>query len=127
MALNRGNENMLNFTVHNIVGMSRWPKLIIFPIYIFSVEFCDDGNLLNGDGCDVKCRIEELFHCTGLCLFLAQIYVSVQFILNETRNWRHEVKFKSMDSVCTCSSAQVEFSTVKRSFSSNLLFIHKVA
>ena len=84
MALNRGNENLLNLPCILLSGchtdQSESPFLFIF----FSVEFCDDGNLLNGDGCDVKCRIKELFHCTGLCLFLAQIYVSVQFILTET-------------------------------------------
>ncbi|XP_012934986.1 pappalysin-1-like [Aplysia californica] len=28
-------------------------------------ELCDDGNLRGGDGCDPKCKTEELFKCKG--------------------------------------------------------------
>jgi len=28
-------------------------------------EQCDDGNLLSGDGCDCKCKIEAGFTCSG--------------------------------------------------------------
>ena len=27
-------------------------------------EYCDDGNLLNGDGCSIGCRIDPDFNCT---------------------------------------------------------------
>ncbi len=30
-----------------------------------STEFCDDGDLENGDGCDERCRVEAGFDCTG--------------------------------------------------------------
>lgn len=26
-------------------------------------ERCDDGNLMNGDGCDQNCRVEDGFVC----------------------------------------------------------------
>ena len=28
-------------------------------------EQCDDGNLRDGDGCSLGCRIERFFHCIG--------------------------------------------------------------
>jgi pappalysin-1 len=28
-------------------------------------EQCDDGNLKDGDGCSLNCKIEKFFHCTG--------------------------------------------------------------
>ena len=28
-----------------------------------SVEDCDDGNLVSGDGCDSECNIESGYHC----------------------------------------------------------------
>ena len=28
-------------------------------------EQCDDGNLRDGDGCSLECRIERFFHCIG--------------------------------------------------------------
>ena len=31
----------------------------------FSLEECDDKNVLDGDGCSIECRIEENFNCKG--------------------------------------------------------------
>ena len=28
-------------------------------------EECDDGNVRDGDGCNVRCKKEEVFHCDG--------------------------------------------------------------
>ena len=28
-------------------------------------ESCDDGNLKDGDGCSLNCKIENFFHCQG--------------------------------------------------------------
>ena len=30
-------------------------------------EECDDGNLRDGDGCNLKCKKEDVFHCKGTC------------------------------------------------------------
>lgn len=27
-------------------------------------EECDDGNVRNGDGCNIQCQIEKVFNCT---------------------------------------------------------------
>ena len=29
------------------------------------IKACDDGNIINGDGCDVECKIEEGYLCAG--------------------------------------------------------------
>ena len=31
----------------------------------FGMVECDDGNLINGDGCDSKCRVEKGYKCIG--------------------------------------------------------------
>jgi pappalysin-1 len=28
-------------------------------------EECDDGNIRDGDGCNVRCKKEDVFHCQG--------------------------------------------------------------
>lgn len=28
-------------------------------------EECDDGNVRDADGCNVQCKKEDVFHCTG--------------------------------------------------------------
>lgn len=33
---------------------------------LVSPEICDDGNKLNGDGCDQTCLVETGFNCTTL-------------------------------------------------------------
>lgn len=42
-------------------------------------EMCDDGDLLNGDGCSRACALEEGFNCvgefSGLCLMFRNISV----------------------------------------------------
>lgn len=30
-----------------------------------SVEICDDGNLIDGDGCSSKCKVELAYTCKG--------------------------------------------------------------
>jgi cysteine-rich repeat protein len=33
--------------------------------YVLSIESCDDGNLLDGDGCNSSCKVENYWVCTG--------------------------------------------------------------
>jgi cysteine-rich repeat protein len=47
-------------------------------------EACDDGNVLNGDGCSSICALEADFSCTGgslysrsLCTYTSPISVSL--------------------------------------------------
>lgn len=48
-------------------------------------ETCDDGDLLNGDGCSRACELEEGFNCAGesrgLCLYLTLRDVSVYYFV----------------------------------------------
>ncbi len=34
-----------------------------------SGEECDDGNAINGDGCDLLCKMEEFYSCKGNTIF----------------------------------------------------------
>lgn len=49
-------------------------------------EMCDDGDLLNGDGCSRACELEEGFNCagesTGLGLYLTFRALSVHYFVN---------------------------------------------
>lgn len=39
-------------------------------------EECDDGNLRDADGCNMQCKKEDVFHCTGE---YASMYIFSQF------------------------------------------------
>ena len=38
---------------------------IEFPLYFPWTDYCDDDNLLNGDGCSSTCHVETGFTCSG--------------------------------------------------------------
>lgn len=44
----------------------------------FGMLECDDGNLLNGDGCDSKCRIEKGWNCTGGSMLMPDTCFDIQ-------------------------------------------------
>lgn len=46
----------------NAGGDSNWIKI---SINHSRNEKCDDGNAVNGDGCDLMCKVEEFFRCSG--------------------------------------------------------------
>lgn len=57
--------------MHNL-HLSEDPEWIVVPWlsecgngYVEGSEMCDDGNLLDGDGCDSKCMVEDGWTCTG--------------------------------------------------------------
>ena len=37
-------------------------------------EECDDGNVRDSDGCNMQCKKEDVFHCTGALGDLSRIY-----------------------------------------------------
>uniref|UniRef100_A0A8C1L882 Pappalysin 2 n=1 Tax=Cyprinus carpio TaxID=7962 RepID=A0A8C1L882_CYPCA len=41
------------------------PVIVKKPTYTDRTEACDDGNLLDGDGCSKKCQVEPGFKCHG--------------------------------------------------------------
>ena len=52
-----------------IVSGSQYPyrlslKLIYTPLFS-SGEDCDDGNVRDGDGCNIQCQMEDVFWCDG--------------------------------------------------------------
>jgi cysteine-rich repeat protein len=53
---------------------------------LFFPEICDDGNLKNGDGCDLNCKPEKDYACVGgtkttasNCIYTG-FHVSLKFI-----------------------------------------------
>jgi len=40
-------------------------------------DFCDDGNLVNGDGCNSTCHVERGYNCTGGNEYQSAICVEV--------------------------------------------------
>ncbi|CAD8062024.1 unnamed protein product [Paramecium sonneborni] len=47
-------------------------------------EECDDGNIVNGDGCDQFCKIEQGFKCGSNCEEM--LYPQIVFEVNESNN-----------------------------------------
>jgi cysteine-rich repeat protein len=44
----------------------------------FGMYECDDGNLVNGDGCDSKCFIEKGWNCTGGSMLMPDTCFDIQ-------------------------------------------------
>eukprot|EP01025_Chloroclados_australasicus_P009636 TRINITY_DN1368_c0_g1_i9.p1 TRINITY_DN1368_c0_g1~~TRINITY_DN1368_c0_g1_i9.p1 ORF type:complete len:1131 (+),score=146.11 TRINITY_DN1368_c0_g1_i9:92-3394(+) len=71
-----GNENHLY-----ISGEPTWVPVIIYNECgngeLEDFEECDDGNVVSGDGCSAKCRVEGGYTCTSespsLCTFISQV------------------------------------------------------
>lgn len=46
-----------------------------------ATEGCDDGNLVNYDGCSATCTVESSFSCSGspsVCYFAPNAVISVE-------------------------------------------------
>ena len=55
-------------------------------------EECDDGNVRDGDGCNVRCKKEDVFHCKGLlhiyvkrCAFICVCDMWCSFVISRVR------------------------------------------
>ena len=44
----------------------------------FGMVECDDGNLMDGDGCDSKCFIEKGWNCTGGSILMPDTCFDIQ-------------------------------------------------
>lgn len=41
--------------------------------FLYRLEECDDSNLLDGDGCSKKCRMEMGFNCKGESILVSVV------------------------------------------------------
>ncbi|CAD8059012.1 unnamed protein product [Paramecium sonneborni] len=54
---------------------------------IAGTEQCDDGNLIDFDGCNSKCEIEKKFICNeGLCYYIPQKQIDLTYSNSTTKN-----------------------------------------
>ena len=56
-------------------------------IPVSATEACDDGNLINYDGCSSSCAIESAFTCSGapsVCYFSSSVIFSIDSQVKES-------------------------------------------
>jgi cysteine-rich repeat protein len=56
--------------------------------YVLAVEGCDDGNLINGDGCSSSCTVETNWSCVGVLTQGSTCKINVTVSLNYIGSFR---------------------------------------
>lgn len=65
---------------YNNVTTGKCSTLCGDGIFVSATEGCDDGNLLNYDGCSSTCAVETSFSCSGspsLCYFASTVSLAL--------------------------------------------------
>lgn len=48
--------------------------------FFYRLEECDDNNLLDGDGCSKKCRMETGFNCKGESTLVSEVKTGITLL-----------------------------------------------
>lgn len=67
--------------------------------FLCRLEECDDSNLLDGDGCSKKCRMETGFNCKGESISVSVVKIGINLLGKSRTNFYGKTNITRLNNV----------------------------
>lgn len=67
--------------------------------FLCRLEECDDSNLLDGDGCSKKCRMEAGFNCKGESISVSVVKMGISLLGKSRANFYGKANITRLNKV----------------------------